>query len=202
LIQVPTEPEISQPEPILKEIELSYDPTTHKICRECKELKTLNEYGRPTKYPKKTKPLCKKCERIRENKKYRQKVDDKGGSDKCPPKPNRYADHWQREQTFEFLQLLGWQFNQDKGIWWKEGVKTPEGLFINIKKPFKEPKPKTIQPIKKRGRMAHKAWERKDDIRKLRKEGMKFWELAQLFNASQPTIREIVYTEDDEQRTN
>jgi len=198
LIEVPTEEEIIQPEPSVQELGPSYDETTHRVCMTCNEVKHFDEFGKYTKYPDKPRSRCRACDKIIENQRYREKIDMKGGNDRCPPKPNRYADDWQREQTFEFLQLLGWKFNQNKGIWYKDGIKTEDGVFINIKKPFNEPKPKSIKPILKRGRMLHKAWEQKDDIRKLRKEGMKFYELAMMFNASQPTIREIVYTENEE----
>jgi len=181
----------------MQEIEKDYNPTQYKICTTCNELKHFDEFGKYTRYPDKARSRCRTCDRIREKQRYQDKIDFKGGNDRCPPKPNRYADEWQKSQTFDFLRLLGWKFNEEKGIWWKEQIKTEDGVFINIKKPFKEPKPKAIKPLKKRGRMLHKAWERKDDIRKLRKEGMKFWELSQLFNASQPTIREIVYTENE-----
>ena len=198
LIEEPIQQEIIQPQPILEEIQPSYDETTHKICKTCNEIKSLDQYGRYTKYPDTPKPHCKNCERIREGAKYRAKVDKKGGNDRCPPKPNRYADHNQKEQTFEFLLLLGWKFNENKGIWWKEGIKTEDGVFINIKKKVKVPKPKPVRGLMKRGRKAHPAWLRKDDIRKLRKEGMKFHELSKLFNATPPTIREIVYSENEE----
>jgi hypothetical protein len=161
----------------------------------------LEEFGVYTRNTKQFKPRCKDCERINESKKYRQKIEDRGGSERVPPKPNKYNCRIQKEQTFEFLTLLGWKFNQDKGIWFKDGIKTEDGLFINIKVPEKKLKPIVYREPQKQGRKPHKSWEHKDEIRRLRKEGWQFWKLAQEFKASQPTIREIVYSEDEQTRT-
>ena len=31
---------------------------------------------------------------------------------------------------------MGWKLNEENMIWWKEGIKTKDGLFINLKKPI------------------------------------------------------------------
>jgi hypothetical protein len=205
LIEVPTEEEIIQPVPVMEEIQVLQEevlPLTHKVCSYCKVNKPREEYGFYTKKTKRNtiiRSRCKECEKVIEGAKYRKRVENKGGSDKCPPKPNRYTDRYQKEQTFEFLILLGWKFNEEKGIWWKEGLKTEDGVFINIPKDVRTrkrtPKPKPFKEPKKLGRKLHIAWERKDDIRKLRKEGMTFDELAKVFSTSNPTIRAIVSAE-------
>jgi hypothetical protein len=199
LIQVPNEEEIVPQIEDMGQPAVLYEEPTHKVCKFCEELKPLEEFGVYTRNTKQFKPRCKDCERILESKKYRQKIEDRGGSERVPPKPNRYNCRIQKEQTFEFLTLLGWKFNEDKGIWFKDGIKTEDGLFINIKvqEKVKIPKQKPFREPQKQGRKPHKSWEHKDEIRKLRKEGWPFWKLAQVFKASQPTIREIVYSENE-----
>ena len=34
---------------------------------------------------------------------------------------------------FEIMLLLGWQFNKENGIWFKDGIKTNQGIFMNIR---------------------------------------------------------------------
>jgi hypothetical protein len=43
-----------------------------------------------------------------------------------------YADEQQKTQTFQFLTLLGWKFNEEKGIWYDDIKKTKDGEFIGV----------------------------------------------------------------------
>jgi len=44
-------------------------------------------------------------------------------------KPNTYTSDEQKEDTFNILKAMGWEFNEENGIWWKDGFKSKEGIF-------------------------------------------------------------------------
>ena len=64
--------------------------------------------------------LCKKCENKRDRMYDPKAPENCGGSESVIKQPNRYRDQWQKEQTFQFLQLMGWKFNEEKGIWYDD----------------------------------------------------------------------------------
>jgi hypothetical protein len=105
-----------------------YDTKLFKVCKECKEWKLIDEdfYRHSKKW---SNARCKECERKIETEKYYQEIEDNGGHDRCPTKVGVYADIYQQEQTESFLTLLGWK-KSDEGVWWKEGFKTQDGLWL------------------------------------------------------------------------
>lgn len=201
LIEEPIEEEIIPPVEDMEEIEPFVEevlPPTHKVCSRCEISKPLDQFGIYRNTASTRRARCHNCERIKEKEKYQIRVENRGGSSRIPVKPNKYADALQKQQVFEFLTLLGWNFNEANGKWWKPGVKTEDGVFINIVVPEKAEKVKIKKPRKQRIKTKwHQAWLRKDEVKQLRKEGLTFEKLAILFNTSQPTIREIVYSEDE-----
>ncbi len=72
---------------------------------------------------------CKECHRKKEAIGREKRLAERGGSDRIPVQPNQYSDIYQKEQTFQFMQLLGWKFNEENGKWWKPNLKTENGLF-------------------------------------------------------------------------
>ncbi len=66
--------------------------------------------------------------------------------------PNTYANDQQRNEVFDFLKLIGWNFNEEKGIWHKDGIKNKDGKFIN----FVEKPKKFVMPIKRPDGYVHK----------------------------------------------
>ncbi len=66
--------------------------------------------------------------------------------------PNTYANDQQRNEVFDFLKLIGWNFNEEKGIWYKDGIKNKEGKFTN----FVEKPKKFVMPIKRPDGYIHK----------------------------------------------
>lgn len=102
-----------------------------KFCNYCQTEKDIDDFfsinGR-------IRPYCSPCSKIYNKKKHQQEVIKNGGSPRVPHKPNKYIDKTQKEQTFQFMKLCGWQFNEENGIWWKENIKTKEGEFLNIVK--------------------------------------------------------------------
>lgn len=93
----------------------------YKKCNSCSDWKLLSEY-----YHKDGKPYlnrCRECERNIERNKRKEYLINNCGSDKIPPKPNTYRDEYQKACTYEFMQTLGYTFDEPTGIWIKPGVK-------------------------------------------------------------------------------
>ena len=60
--------------------------------------------------------------------------------------PNEYTNDIQKKAVFDIMLSMDWKFNETNGVWWKEGIKTSEGVFLNIKTYLsKEPKKKRIK---------------------------------------------------------
>lgn len=129
LIEVSNPSEIIQPvQPELAPVVLEYDTEIFRQCVDCGEWKVKDEqftkYGKNNGYLRR----CRKCTNEIEKAKYYEEMEAKGGSDKVPVKPGIFSDKTQREQTHQFLRLLGWKENSN-GIWYKEGFKTEEGKW-------------------------------------------------------------------------
>jgi transposase len=76
---------------------------------------------------------CKVCQKKKEAENRVLLMAEKGGSDRVPLKPNNYTDKYQKAQTFEFMEALGWIFIEATGKWWKPGVRDIEGNFEKFK---------------------------------------------------------------------
>jgi len=90
-------------------------------------------------YPSKLKNKhinCKKCCQEIERESYVYAKDNPCGSSRVPSKPNQFSDDAQKECTHNFLKLMGWKYNENKGIWWKEGFKDEDGNFTKVKKNY------------------------------------------------------------------
>jgi hypothetical protein len=104
-----------------------------KYCSVCNELKLPDEY-----YANRT--LCKECVRHMEREKDRVEREERdrqrelnGISNKrVPNKPGDYADELQRKSTHEFLTLLGWSYNLDNNLYYKEPLKSATGFWRGI----------------------------------------------------------------------
>ena len=129
--------EITQPVTLEPPInDYSTNPDYHKcmVCEEWKEIKTeyyLHKNGRPTSQ------RCKECQKQMDRQKTATKREENGGSLMIPQRPNKYFDKWQKENTFELMQLLGYLFDEDTGIWYKPGVKeivNGKPVFLKVKK--------------------------------------------------------------------
>jgi len=129
LIQEPTPTEIVQP--VVPELQPDY-----KKCRKCEEYLPIEKFYRNTK----SKTLfqdCKACTlksyRESDKNKRQELLEEQGGALAIRTSPNEYYDEYQKKATFKLMKLMGWSFNEENGIWWKDGIKTKEGIFINIK---------------------------------------------------------------------
>ena len=112
------------PEPVI--------PDNWKQCIVCNQYKPLNEYylhsNMKTVYRR-----CKVCQKKNEAEKRVVLMEERGGSDRVPPKANTYTDKFQKAQTFQFMEALGWIFNTETNRWWKPGVRDIDGTFERFK---------------------------------------------------------------------
>ena len=128
------------PTEIVQPVVLKEEPKVFKIkdikektCIDCLKTKTVDDYysGRL---------VCKKCclekeHKYRTEKTYKN-LDNNGGSMRVPNKPGNFHDEYQKHYTYEILIAMGWSLNEENNKWWKDGIKTKDGLFINLRKPL------------------------------------------------------------------
>lgn len=135
---------ITQPEVLKEEMEVQQvifpipEPTIivkprdgYKICRLCCAEK-------PSELFYKTQGHCKECESARERKRKLDIKIENGGSLKVGTYPNSYFDEYQKENTFNLMERMGWTFNEENNIWWKDGIKDKNGVFIKITSLYKK----------------------------------------------------------------
>lgn len=192
---------------------------TRKICTEC-TTKQNNEYKKKMKDPSNNPNYkkCRKCEKYvtldricKANKstcydcwnefqrnKQKKLMLEKGGSDRVSVYPDHYTCQIQKEQVFMVMEALGWTY--DNGIWFKEGIKTRDGVFVKYQDKLLEKQKEVKKQEKKEFMMVNKRpsrarlilVENQDEILNLRKKGMYYYELAEMFNISECTIRRFV----------
>ena len=95
----------------------------YKKCRACTEWKLVDDFHFHSRVTGVRFNICKICQKEQDRIKYDQELEENGGSAKIPTKPNQYKDKYQKEQTFAVMEVLGYIYYQDKGIWLKPGVK-------------------------------------------------------------------------------
>jgi hypothetical protein len=66
---------------------------------------------------------CKDCQKVSDRIEAEKLRELNGGSKMVPQKPNVYFDEYQRANTFELMQLLGYLYDEASGIWIKPGWK-------------------------------------------------------------------------------
>jgi hypothetical protein len=131
---------------------------------------------------------CSSCIRKNQNDKNYKKIMSEGGSERIPVKPNKYVDEYQKAQTFLVLERLGYTFNEDTGIWSKEGVKDKFGNWLNIiPQPKIKRRPTGIIVRKKHG--VHKYIK---EIVQQKEAGVSVFDLAYIYCCSHTTIRTVI----------
>jgi hypothetical protein len=175
---IPTE--IVQPVVLKEEPEVSKKINTkEKICVTCNEVRTVDDYyvNRLT---------CKKCclqkEYLYRTEKTYKNLDNNGGSKRVPTRPGNFHDEYQRHYTHEILLSMGWSLNEENGKWWKEGIKTKDGLFINVTKPVKTnyfpPKYYTLEEKLEKVIIA----------KEYKSQGKNYFEISKIIDVSPPTV--------------
>jgi hypothetical protein len=109
--------------PIEPIVDYSTNPN-YKKCSCCKEYKHLDDYY----FHQKKKGIrfadCADCHREKDKKEREEYLKNNGGSDKILRLPNQYVDEYQRHQTFQVMDSLGYNFNEEHGVWLKDGIKS------------------------------------------------------------------------------
>lgn len=171
--------EIVQPVVLKEEPEvLKKINTKEKICVTCFEIKSVDDY-----YANRL--TCKSCclekeYKYRAEKTYKN-LDKNGGSLRVPIKPGNFHDEYQRHYTHEILLSMGWKLNEENGKWWKEGIKTKDGLFINVKKPLPSKHDVKYYTLEEKLEKVIIAREHKS-------QGKTYVQIGQIINVSPPTV--------------
>jgi hypothetical protein len=119
-----------------------------RTCTECNETKQVRDFPNYKSLGPNDKRhnICKKCtsklEKQRNGYKYNKR---ELNGEPVLDKPNTYRTEQQRIDGFELMEALGFTFNEENGIWFKEGLKTPDGKFVGIQ----ERKRLKIEALKK-----------------------------------------------------
>ena len=111
----------------------------YKECRTCQEYLEVNPENYYYKVADNGKyrfnsPDCKACycEKEKEERRQLKEDEDYEGADAIKPKPGQWSCKVQKEQTFQFLTLMGWKYNEKKNIWYDDKKKDKDGNFIGI----------------------------------------------------------------------
>jgi hypothetical protein len=118
----------------------------YKKCLVCKEWKTITQYYFQSITKNKRFAECCDCNKEKNRVEREQYLIENGGSERVPQTPNIYTDEYQKHHTFSFLQLLGYTYNEEFGIWIKPGFKElidGKIVFPNIDMTVKKPKHKS-----------------------------------------------------------
>jgi hypothetical protein len=174
---IPTE--IVQPVVLKEEPEvLEIKDVKEKTCVTCLVVKTVDDFY-------KNRLVCKRCCTELEKKSYQdktyQRLDKNGGSLRIPNKPGKFHDEYQKHYTHEILLSMGWKLNEENNIWWKDGIKTKDGLFINVKKPL--PSKHNIKYYTLEEKL-----EKVIIIKEEKSKGKTYVEIGQIINVSPPTV--------------
>lgn len=125
-----TNDNITQPDPPESFIEDFSTNPDYKFCVGCETWKLKTEYFVAKNKTRQTYTIfkrCKKCHNSNNREKsklyWEEKRKNYGGSEHVCSKPGKYEDEFQKEQTFWVMNLIGWEYNEEKNIWTKKGIK-------------------------------------------------------------------------------
>jgi hypothetical protein len=74
-------------------------------------------------------PDCRECFKIKERQTYTTAI---YGSEKVLSQPGAFTDEIQKQQTHQFLRLMGWKYNEDNGVWYDDIKKDKNGNGIGV----------------------------------------------------------------------
>lgn len=157
-----------------------------KVCFKCKIDKPVTDFYIHSQ-TKKPFARCKECELEMDNERYRQQIEDQGGSDRVRSKCGQWIDEYQRENVEGFLKVIGWKHNGKH--WYKEGVRSGEdGVWEKMRGLKKYRKPMTRNSISVTDRLRTQI----EDIIKLRESGEKLQTVASIYSTSVPTLYKVI----------
>lgn len=106
-----------------------------RLCIECNEIKQVRYFPnyKSLGLGDKRHKICKVCTAAITKEKNRH-INNKREENGEPVLnlPNTYRNEQQRIDGHELMTALGFTFNEDSGIWSKEGFKNPDGTFVRI----------------------------------------------------------------------
>lgn len=105
-----------------------------KFCRTCHQDIPIENFYKSK--AGKVYSRCRLCSIEYERRTRYKRTKDIYGSTLVPSEPGVYADEVQQKHVQEFLELIGFKYNQEKKFWYKEGYRDVNGMFKNVK-PFK-----------------------------------------------------------------
>ena len=112
----------------------------YKKCISCSQWKDINTafYIRKARDGRKLySNSCKVCKKTIQKETREEEKSFNCGSAMVPQKPNKYFDKYQKQCTFNMMELLGYTFDKPTGIWIKPGhkeIKDGKPFFPNLKK--------------------------------------------------------------------
>jgi hypothetical protein len=179
LEQVPQQEKIIQP--VVQESQQEVLKGQRR-CKDCNEIKNMNEF-----YVNRFQ--CIVCVREKEAT-YRRKESlerkiNNGGSERVKQTPGDYADIYQEQQVTEFLTLLGWELNPNC-VRSKEGFKNKDKVW---EKPLK--KYKKIND-NYQGSERSPVYLKRDELLELRKTGMTYMKIGNIYGISPATVMRII----------
>jgi hypothetical protein len=125
-----------------------------RVCLECNEKKAHTEFPnyKSLGVNDRRRKVCKVCTTKYEKEKYRNKrlLNNEEKGEPVHWRPNTYISTEQKDLAFELMEALGFTFQPDTGIWFKEGLKNEDGTFVGIeekKRLEKERKLKEIEDL-------------------------------------------------------
>jgi hypothetical protein len=152
----------------------------YKKCKTCNEWKLLDDFYFHSRVTGVRFTICKICQKISDKLKQDTELENRGGSIKIKNKPNNYYDKYQKEQTFLVLEVLGYIYYEDKGIWLKPGVKE----LVDGKIVF----PKLIKENKVGIYRAKVTSSKLELMKEYRKQGHSYNKIADLLDMSDTTV--------------
>ena len=171
-------------------IDFSTNPDYY-LCIDCKEYKLLMVDFYLHKGLKPITKRCKDCQRVLDQKEADEYKKENGGSLMVPQRPNVYFDKYQKENTFQLMDIMGYLFDEDTGIWYKPGVKEivdGKPKFLKIKK-HKRKRLRRINPD---------LWKQ---MIELRNKNMTYVQIADILNLSDTTIRKYIIEYEQSNKT-
>ena len=180
LEQVPQQEKIIQP--VIQELQQEVLKGQRR-CKNCNEMKDIKTGYYAHRFE------CITCIReyelrLRTEKNTKHKMEN-GGSERVKQTPGDYTDIYQEQQVTEFLTALGWKLNPN-GVWSKEGFKNKDKVW---EKPFK--KYKKINDNYK-GSERSSVYEKRDELLELRKTGMTYMKIGNIYGISPATVMRII----------
>lgn len=185
VIEEPIKEEIVQPVVSESLTDVFKDNPDYRKCTICHQYLEKETHFYRNKQTGYYHSMCKICHNRRHKEATQQyfaeKKKNSGGSEKVSNRPNTYQDIYQKEQTFWLMNLLGWTFDEETGVWWKDGIKDRLKQWDKLKNRVKIKAPK--QPRKVIDI---------DKIIELKERGFSNTEISEKLDYTQVTIRKYL----------